>query len=138
MAKATDQIPLSELVGGLVSDVSGLLRKEIDLAKTEASEKVAGALSGVEVLVIGLIFAIGAVAVLLGALVGGLAAVLVSNGMADVTANAMSGLVVGLVVGLIAWALVSKGLATLRGANLKLDRTTASLRRDVDVVKEKM
>lgn len=55
MAKTTDQMPLSELVGGLVSDVSGLLRKEIDLAKTEASEKVAKALGGVEVLMIGLI-----------------------------------------------------------------------------------
>ncbi|CAN7762536.1 MULTISPECIES: phage holin family protein [Ensifer] len=138
MAKTTDQMPLSELVGGLVSDVSGLLRKEIDLAKTEASEKVAKALGGVEVLMIGLIFAIGAVGVLLSALVSGLAASLVSNGMNEVTANATSALVVGLVVGLIAWALISKGLATLRGSNFKLDRTTASLRRDVDVVKEKM
>lgn len=68
----------------------------------------------------------------------GLAASLVSNGMNEVTANATSALVVGLVVGLIAWALISKGLATLRGSNFKLDRTTASLRRDVDVVKEKM
>jgi hypothetical protein len=138
MTKTTDQMPLSELVGGLVSDVSGLLRKEIDLAKTEASEKVANALGGVEVLVIGLIFAIGAVGVLLSALVSGLAATLVNNGMDEVTANAMSALVVGLVVGLIAWALISRGLATLRGSNFKLDRTTASLRRDVDVVKEKM
>ncbi|NOV21812.1 phage holin family protein [Ensifer adhaerens] len=138
MAKTTDQMPLSELVGGLVSDVSGLLRKEIDLAKTEASEKVAKALGGVEVLMIGVIFAIGAVGVLLSALVSGLAASLVSNGMNEVTANATSALVVGLVVGLIAWALISKGLATLRGSNFKLDRTTASLRRDVDVVKEKM
>lgn len=39
MVKSTDNAPLSELLGGLVSDVSGLFRKEIDLAKTEASEK---------------------------------------------------------------------------------------------------
>lgn len=138
MTKTTDQIPLSELVGGLVSDVSGLFRKEINLAKTEATEKVASALSGIESLMIGLIFAIGAVSVLLAALVSGLAALLVNNGMDDVTAHATSAVVVGLVVGLVAWALISKGLATLRGTNLKLDRTTASLRRDVDVVKENM
>ncbi|NDK54245.1 phage holin family protein, partial [Rhizobium laguerreae] len=77
MAKSSENIPLSELVSGLVGDVMGLLRKEIDLAKTEASEKLSQALSGVEILLFGLVLAIGAVGVLLSALVGGLAAFLV-------------------------------------------------------------
>ncbi|KAA0689124.1 phage holin family protein [Neorhizobium sp. P12A] len=138
MVSSTDNIPLSELLGGLVSDVSGLLRKEIDLAKTEASEKVSKAMTGVEVLVIGLVLAIGAVGVLLSAVVSALATVMVHQGMAETTAHALSALIVGLVVAGLAWALVSKGIATLRGAAFKLDRTSASLRRDVDVVKEKM
>jgi drug/metabolite transporter (DMT)-like permease len=138
MVSSTDNIPLSELLGGLVSDVSGLLRKEIDLAKTEASEKVSRAMTGVEVLVMGLVLAIGAVGVLLSAVVSALATVMVHQGMPETTAHALSALIVGLVVAGLAWALVSKGIATLRGATFKLDRTSASLRRDVDVVKEKM
>lgn len=138
MAKPSENAPFSELLGGLVSDVTGLLRKEIDLAKTEASEKLSQALSGVEVLIIGLVLAIGAVGVLLGALVAGVAAFLVTQGFTDTGASALASLIVGIVVALIAWAVVSRGLSALRGSNMTLNRTATSLRRDVDVVKEKM
>jgi hypothetical protein len=138
MAKPNENTPLSELVSGLLSDVTGLLRKEIDLAKTEASEKLSKALSGVEILVIGLVLAIGAVGVLLTALVSGLAAVLVQYGMSEITANALSAVIVGLVIAAIAWLLVSRGISALRGTQLTLDRTTASLRRDAGMVKEKV
>ncbi|MBX4993819.1 TM2 domain-containing membrane protein YozV [Rhizobium binae] len=138
MAKSSENTPLSELVGGLVGDVTGLLRKEIDLAKTEASEKLSRALSGVEILLFGLVLAIGAVGVLLSALVGGLAAFLVTQGFTQTTASALASLIVGVIIAAIAWVLVSRGLAALRGNNLKLDRTATSLRRDVDVVKDKI
>lgn len=138
MAKSPDSIPLSELVGGLLADVTGLLRKEIDLAKTEVSEKVSQALNGVEVIIFGLVLAIGAVAVLLSALVAAVAAFLVTQGFTDRGAGALASLIVGVVIALIAWAMVSRGLAALRGSNMKLDRTATSLRRDVDVVKEKI
>ena len=133
-----DTTPLSELVGGLVADVTGLLRKEIDLAKTEASEKLSRALNGIEVLIVGLVLAIGAVGVLLSAIVQGLAAFLVTQGIAQPTANAIAALLVAIVIGGIAWAMVSRGISALRATNMKLDRTTTSIRRDVDVVKEKM
>ncbi|EJC64645.1 Protein of unknown function (DUF1469) [Rhizobium leguminosarum bv. viciae WSM1455] len=138
MAKSSENTPLSELVSGLVADVTGLLRKEIDLAKTEASEKISQALSGVEILLLGLVLAIGAVGVLLSALVGALAAFLVTQGLTDTTAGALASLIVGVIIAGIAWALVSRGLAALRGNNMKLDRTVTSLRRDVDVVKDKI
>jgi uncharacterized membrane protein len=138
MAKANENTPLSELIGGLLSDVTGLLRKEIDLAKTEVSEKVKKALSGVEFLMIGLVLAIGAVGVLLSALVSGLAVVLSRYGISEVSANALAAVIVGLVIGAIAWLLISRGIAALRGTELTLDRTTASLRRDAEIVKEKV
>jgi uncharacterized membrane protein len=138
VAKATENTPLSELIGGLLSDVTGLLRKEIDLAKTEVSEKVKKALSGVEFLMIGLVLAIGAVGVLLSALVSGLAVVLSRYGISEVSANALAAVIVGLVIGAIAWLLISRGIAALRGTELGLDRTTASLRRDAAIVKEKV
>lgn len=138
MNKSNDNTPLSELLGGLISDVTGLLRKEIDLAKTEASEKLSRALSGAEVLVVGLVLAIGAVGVLLSALVGGLAAFLVKQGLSDTSASAIASLVVGVGIALIAWALIARGVAVLRESNMKLDRTATSLRRDIHVVKDKM
>lgn len=138
MANPADNKPLSELVGGLVSDVTGLLRKEIDLAKTEASEKVSKALTGIEVGIVGLVLAIGAVGVLLSALVGGLATVFVNQGFTATGANALSALIVGVVIAVIAWLLISRCLSTLRSSNLKLDRTATSLKRDVDAVKEKL
>jgi len=138
MASSSENIPLSELVGGLVADVTGLLRKEIDLAKTEASEKLSQALNGVEILIVGVVLAIGSIGVLLSALVGGVASFLVGQGMTQPNANALAALIVGLVVAAISWAMVSRGLSALRGSNWKLDRTTTSLRRDVDAVKEKI
>ncbi|MBB4440166.1 MULTISPECIES: phage holin family protein [Rhizobium] len=138
MAKSPDSVPLSELIGGLVADVTGLLRKEIDLAKTEVSEKFTQALNGIEVVIFGLVLAVGAVGVLLSALVAGVAALLVTQGFTETSAGALASLIVGVVIALIAWAMVSRGLTTLRRSSMKLDRTATSLRRDVDVVKEKI
>ncbi|MBW9118108.1 phage holin family protein [Rhizobium cauense] len=138
MSKPTESAPLSELVSGLIADVTGLIRKEIDLAKTEASEKVSKALSGIEVLIIGLVLAIGAVGVLLSAVVGGVATLLVGQGMTESSAHALAALIVGVLVGAIAWIMMSRGIGALRGSSMALDRTATSLRRDVDAVKGKM
>lgn len=129
--------PLPELIGGLITDLTGLVRKELDLAKTEASESISRALGGIEIVAFGLILAIGALGVLLGALVTGLTALLVSRGFTEPGANALSAIIVGLLVGTIAWALVSKGIAALRASNWKLERTAASIGRDAEVIKEK-
>ena len=133
-----DNRPLGELISGLVGDLSGLFRKEIDLAKREASEKFTFAIGGVEMLVAGMVLAIGAIGVLLSALVSGLAAFLVSQGMAEPGANSLAAVIVGVVVALAAWMSMSRGLSILRGTDLTLDRTGRSLRRDAEVVKEKL
>jgi hypothetical protein len=130
--------PLPELIGGLVTDLTGLVRKELDLAKTEASESISRALGGIEILAFGLVLAIGALGVLLSAFVTGLTALLVSQGFTEPGANAVSALIVGVLVGIIAWALISKGVAALRANNWNLERTAASISRDAEVVKEKM
>ena len=138
MANSMNSRPLSELLSGLVSDITGLFRKEIDLAKTEASEKMSNALTGVEAFAAGIVFAIAAVGVLLAALVNGLAAFLVARGMTEPSADALSAVIVGVAVALLAWSMISRGLSTLRGENLKLDRTSSSLRRDAQIIKERV
>ncbi|RUM14192.1 phage holin family protein [Rhizobium phaseoli] len=138
MARPSENTPLAELIGGLLNDVAGLLRKEIDLAKTEASEKLSAALSGIEILLIGTILAIGAIGVLLSAVVSGVAALFVAQGFSEPTANALASIIVSVVIGLIAWIMVRRGLASFRRSNLTLARTTTSLRRDVQIVKDKL
>ncbi|OWV80949.1 nutrient deprivation-induced protein [Rhizobium sp. R634] len=138
MAKPSENTSLAELIGGLLNDVAGLLRKEIDLAKTEASEKLSAALSGVEILLIGTILAIGAIGVLLSAVVSGVAALFVAQGLGEPTASALASIIVSVVIGLIAWIMIRRGLASFRRSNLTLARTTTSLRRDVQIVKDKL
>ncbi|MCY1665153.1 phage holin family protein [Rhizobium sp. SL86] len=137
MADTHDSRSLSELVTGLVGDMSGLFRKEISLARAEVSEKMSKAMTGVETLIAGMIFAIGAVGVLLAGLVAGLAAFLAARGFSEHAAESLSAVVVGVVIALIAWGMISKGLKALKGENLNLDRTTTSLRRDAQVLKER-
>lgn len=137
MAKATDDRSLPELVTGLVGDISGLFRNEINLAKAEASEKMARAMTGVEALAAGMVLAICAVGVLLSALVQGLTAFLVMQGMSEPNAGALSAVVVGLLVVLVAWGLISRGLNTLRGGSLTLERTSASLQQDAKIIKDR-
>lgn len=129
--------PLAELVGGLLTDISGLVRKEITLAKAEASESLSRALGGVETLAIGLVLAIGAIGVLLGAIVAGLTTLLVAQGYSEPGANTAAAFFVGIVVAIAAWAMVSKGITTLKASNWKFERTAASIGRDADVIKEK-
>ena len=137
MASSSENSSLPQLISGLVEDITGLFRKEINLAKTEAAEKMSSAVTGVEAFAAGLVFAIAAIGVLLAALVRGLTAFLVARGMSEPSADAISSVVVGITVALVAWGLMSRGLAAFRGNNLNLDRTSASLKRDAQIIKER-
>lgn len=130
------QRSITDLLGGLAGDISGLFRKEIQLAKAEASEKVDDALEASKGIAIGGVLAIGAVGVFLTALVTGLSWLLVGFGISEQAATFVSALVVALVVGGIAWSFISKSLEAWKGSRLNLNRTTRSLARDAEVVKE--
>ena len=136
MATGEQGRPLSDLLGGLASDISGLFRKEIQLAKAEASEKLDDAVKASRNLAIGGVLAIGAIGVFLAALVTGLAAVLVRMGMGATTANFASAIIVAAVVGAIAWTMIQRGLADLKANKLNMKRTTQSLQMDAAAVRE--
>jgi hypothetical protein len=135
MAYAQSGQSLVDLLSGLVGDVSMLFHKEIELAKAEASEKLDDAIGASRNLAIGGVLAIGAVGVLLAAIVSGLTALLVAWGMQDQLANFVAALVVAVVVGLIAWSMIAKGAADLRASKLNMERTTRSLQQDAATVK---
>ena len=136
MPEFEQQRSIADLLGGLAGDISGLFRKEIQLAKAEASEKIDDALDASKGLAIGGVLAIGAVGVFLTALVTGLSWMLVGFGMSEQAASFVSALVVALVVGGIAWSFISKSLEAWKASRLNLNRTTRSLARDAEVVKE--
>ncbi len=127
---------LSDLLGGLASDISGLFRKEIQLAKAEASEKLDELIKASRNLAIGGVLAIGAVGVFLAALVSGLAALLVQLGLGTTTANFIAAIAVTAVIGGIAWAMIQRGLTELKAKQFNMERTTQSLQMDAAAVRE--
>jgi len=138
MSQVNEGRPLSELLGGLVSDISGLFRKEIQLAKAETSEKVGEMMGGVVSLAIGGVLALGALGVLLSGLVTLIASFFVNQGMDPTLSNAIGAAIVTIVVGIIAYVFINRGIATFKASNFNLKRTTASLGRDADIVKERL
>lgn len=130
--------PLSDLLGGLASDISGLFRKEIELAKAEAGEKLDDAMTSARNLLIGAVLGIGAIGVFLAAVVNGITALLVRMGMVSETASFVSAVLVTIIVGAIAWAFVSRGLAELKVNKLNMKRTAHSLQMDAAAVKESL
>jgi len=138
MSQVNEGRPLAELLGGLASDISNLFRKEIQLAKAEASEKFSQTLGGVISLVIGAVLGLGALGVLLSAIVSLLASFFVNQGMDPAMSNAIAAGIVTIVVGIIAWIFFNRGMSALKASNLNLNRTTASLSRDADIVKERL
>ena len=138
MSASNESRPLADLLGGLASDISGLFRKEIQLAKAEAGEKISETMAGVSSIAIGGVLALGALGVFLGAVVALLTAFMVAQGMDETTASTVSAFIVAAVVGLIAWMTISKGINALKASNLNMNRTAASLGRGADIVKERL
>lgn len=136
MSAAENSRPLGDLLSGLVSDLSMLFRKEVELAKTEASEKLDQLLAAGRNLAIGAVLAIGATGVLLAALVSGLAAIFVNLGMQPSWANFLAAVIVAFVIGGIAWAMIARGAAELKAEKLSMERTTRSLQMDATVARE--
>lgn len=130
--------PLADLLGGLVNDISTLFRQEVQLAKTEASEKASQAMGAAASIAIGGVLALGALGVLLSAIVSLLAALFVNMGWDPTMANALSAFIVTAVVGIAGWMSITKGIDALKASNLNLNRTAASLGRDADIVKERL
>jgi hypothetical protein len=138
MSAGNEGRPIAELLGGLVNDLSTLFRKEVQLAKTEASEKVSQTMGAVASIAIGGVLVLGALGVLLAAIVSILAALFVNMGWDPTLANAVAAFIVTAVVGIAGWISIQKGLSALKASNLNMNRTAASLGRDADIVKERL
>ncbi len=118
--------------GSLLSDaltnVSSLVRNEVDLARAELSENLERAGAAVGYIVAAVVIAMVALSVLAAALVAGVTAAGIPPAWAAV--------IVGVVLAVIAFSLSAKGLKDLKLSNIAPTRTAKNLRRDVNAIKE--
>ncbi len=128
---------LGQLLKQLTREVSTLLRQEVELAKTEMSEKASrvGANLGSLALGGGVAF-LGALA-LLAAAIYGLTALL-DGFMSLRVAVWLAPLIIGLVLAAAGYFLVRKALERLKGESLVPRKTTQSLREDKEWLKQKV
>ncbi len=119
-----------ELFNTVIGQISTLFRKEVQLAKTEVSEKFGQATSAITPLAAGGALLFGALIMLLMAL----AQLLTTLGLA--TGWAL--LIVGVVAALGGYLLIRGGLSKLNTSNLTPSRTAEQLSRDAQVAKEQV
>ncbi len=129
MTNTTSERSLGELFSDLSKDTGTLVRKEVQLAKTEMSEKLTEVGKNVGFLVIGGAIAYAALLFVLAALAVGLAGIMTPW---------LAVLIVGLIVGLVAFALVQKGLSALRQTSLVPQKTIETLKEDKEWIQQQV
>ena len=130
MATVPESRSVGELVRDLANDVTNLVRQELNLARTEAQDKLHQTIAAVVAMIAGALLAFAALIVLLDALVYGLTEAGLERWLAA--------LMVGGVVAIIGFILVRKGQNDLSATRLTPDRTTANVRKDINLVKEQV
>lgn len=124
---------LPTLISDLTRETVELIRKEIELAKAELSEKISATETAVGSLAVGAIVIFAGILVLLQAVVNSVALVLPPE-----PAPWLAPLIVGAVVVVIGYAVLKSGRSQLKAENLKPHRTMNSLRRDKTLAQEKV
>jgi uncharacterized membrane protein YqjE len=130
MEPERDNRSLSQLIVDLQSESSTLVRDEVALVRAEIDEKVSQALNGAISLLMGALVAFSALIILLIAI----SELLVTFDIVRWLAY----LIVGGVVLIIGVIMLMMGKSRLSATNLTPQRTTQSLRRDKDMVREQV
>lgn len=122
----------AELISDVATDTSALVRKEVELAKAELSEKASQAGGGAVALVIGGLVAFGGFIVLLDAAVYSLAVLLDPYGLP------LAAFLVAIATIVLGAIILAVGRSRLRAGNLAPRRTFESLRRDKQFMEEQV
>lgn len=110
------------------SNVSSLMRSEMDLARVEMQENVTKAVVAIGLLVAAVVASLVALNVLAGALTAALVEAGLEAGWAA--------LIVGVAFAVIALVMALKGKNDLSGVSLAPTRTAKNVRRDANAIKE--
>jgi Putative Actinobacterial Holin-X, holin superfamily III len=132
-----DERSIGQLLKELTHESSTLLKQEVDLAKTEMSEKASrvGANLG-EVAVGGAVALLGAIALVMAAIYG-LGAIL-NNFLSPETASWLAPLIVGGILAAVGYSMIKKALETLKRESLTPEKTTQSLQENKEWLKQKI
>jgi hypothetical protein len=128
MQERRDEPSLGELFADLARNTTTLVRQEVELAKTEMSQKAARVGKDVAFLAIG-------GAVLYAGFLALLAALIVGLGQLGLPWW-LAALLVGLVVAAVGGFLIQQGLTALRREDLTPRQTIATLKEDAEWAKE--
>jgi len=132
-----DERSIGQLLKELTHETSTLLRQEVDLAKTEMSEKASRVGTNLgSVAVGGAVALLGAIALVL-AVIYGLGAIL-NNFLSPETASWLAPLIVGGVLAAVGYSMIKKALDVLKRESLTPKKTTQSLQENKEWLKSKM
>ena len=118
----------SDMLSDVLTHVSSLVRKEVDLARAEISENLNRAAVALGMIVGAVIVALTALNVLSAALVAALTEAGLEAGW--------SALIVGVVFAVIAFVMAGKGVNDLKLSSLAPSRTAQNVKRDANAVKD--
>lgn len=121
---------LQELVGDAIRDAADLAGKEFALFRAEMADNVTGLAKGAVMFGIAAVFAVASLIWLTQALVYGINVFIQSEWI--------SALIVGGLLALIAGVLVMMGKSRLSGSSLVPNRSVQSLKRDGEVLSERL
>jgi hypothetical protein len=121
--------PLGDLFSDLASDMSNLVRQEVNLAKLEITQKAKYLGRNVGYLIVGGAVAYAALLAVIAAII-----MLLDNWMPSWGAA----LLVGVVVGIIAWLMIGKAMSALQQAELTPKETVETLKEDATWVKQQI
>jgi len=121
---------IKNLLGEALRDSGELAQKEFSLFRAEMTQNVKMMFMGIAMMVIAAVFAIAALTLFTAALVDWLATVLDSRALAN--------LIVGGVMAVISLGLILYGRHAMSAASLVPDRTVRSVKRDAEVLSERV
>lgn len=135
--RAKDDRSLGQLLKELTSETTTLLRQEVDLAKTEMSEKASRLGTNLGSLAVGGGVAFLGALALLAAAIYGLTSIL-DQFMSLGVAVWLAPLIIGLILAAVGYSLVKKALETLKRESLAPQKTTESLQENKEWLKQKI
>jgi len=129
VVSVNDEPTLGDLFSSLTEDMSTLIRKEVDLARTETMEKVSSATRSVVSMVAGGMIAYAG-------LIGVMIAVIV--GLSRLMPLWLSALIVGIVVIVIGAIMIMSGRNSLQKMTVVPEQTVESIKENTEWAKEQV
>ena len=127
--RAASETSLGELFTALTTDMTTLVRKEVELARTETVEKISKATRSVVFMIAGGMLAYAG---LIGLIIAAIVA------LANVMDLWLSALIVGLVVIIIGAILLQSGRSMLQRLSLVPEKTVESIKESTEWAKEQV